>query len=297
MKKQLMYYFYFDTFEFLEVYKLHFACINSYNDIFDQYTFIIGVDDINDKNLIDYWEHIIIDNIKTNKNILFFVEKNSKEYRDGIVCYKYLISKFNEFDGLVFWGHSKRDLSWNKNLIYKWICCIHYFNSLDIDSIENTLVSYNNQYCTHGSLLSTCFGAYNKLEYMGGMYWVYPKKVLELYNNEYELMISYFNTTIFELENNEDIQSIDHINIINLFGENWFYYFMNKHNMHSFQNSFLDLNAYNGKLDVYCSFDPYVSSLDEVKYIYDDNLWSDMNNYYNKIINDIKGAKEKENPD
>ena len=270
------------------LYKLHLNCIKLYNDIFDQYTFIIGVDNIDDKDLIDHWKNIIQTYINSNKKILFIIEKNEPEFRDGIICYKYLISKFNEFDGLVFWGHSKRDLSLDKNLIYKWICCIHYFNSLDINSIENTLVSYNNQYCAHGSLLSTCAGAYNKLEYMGGMYWVYPKKIIQLYEDEYNKMISYIETTKYQLEINDDIRSILYnINIINLFGEEWFYYFMNKHNMHSFQNSFLDLNSYNGKTDVYCSFDPYIQSLDEVKYIYDDNLWSDMNNYYNKIINEL----------
>ena len=287
MKKQLIYYFYFDTFEFLEVYKLHFACINSYNDIFDKYTFIIGVDDINDKQLIDYWKRIIIDNIKTNKSIEFIIDQNSTDYRDGIICYKYLISKLNEFDGLVFWGHSKRDLAWNKDLIYKWICCIHYFNSLNTNYIESILLSYNNKYCAHGSLLSYCDGAYNKLEYMGGMYWLYPKKILQLYEDEYNKMINYFNITKYQLDINDDIRDINNINKINLFGEDWFYYFMNKHNMHSYQYNLLELISYNGKLNVYYLFDPYVRSLDEVKYIYDDNLWSDMNNYYNNLINKL----------
>ena len=296
MKKQLMYYFYFDTFEFLEVYKLHFACINSYNDIFDQYTFIIGVDDIDDKNLIDHWKNIIQSYINSNKKISFFVEKNSKEYRDGIVCYKYLISKLNEFDGLVLWGHSKRDLQLDKDIVYNWITMMHYQNWCMNDHIENTLCSLDNNYCCHGPFLSYKNGSFNKLFYMGGMYWIYPKKVLQLFEKEYIEMINYIELVKYHYDNVDDCHNKTNANIINYFGELWFEYFMKEDNLHSYQISLINATTVEGSNNIYMTFDPYIMSFEDIKDIFENSFYNymmDWCNYTKEMLN----YEEKENTD
>lgn len=293
MKKQLIYYFYFDTFEFLEVYKLHLDCIKLYNDIFDQYTFIIGVNDINDNELIDHWKNIIKTYINSNK-ISFIIEKNDPILRDGIVCYKYLISKLKDYDGLVLWGHSKRDLSLDKDLIYNWITMMHYQNWCMNDQIENILTSFNNQYCCHGPFLSYLNGSLNQLFYMGGMYWLYPKKIVQLFEKEYIEMINYIELIKKYYDEVEDCHNKTNADKINYFGELWFVYFMKKENLHSYQISLINATTIEGNNNAYMIFDPYIMPFENVKDIFENTFYNYMMSWCN-YTKEMLNYEEKEN--
>jgi hypothetical protein len=62
MKKKLVFYFYI-TRENVnsEVYRVHYACLEKYIGIFDEVLFVISVDDVNDFELINSFEHRLTD--------------------------------------------------------------------------------------------------------------------------------------------------------------------------------------------------------------------------------------------
>lgn len=291
MKKELFYYFYIDSDEYYEVYKLHLECLKWYINVFNKVNIILSLDDTNNTYYIDLWKDRITTYLQYNDDINFIIVQNDPKYREGIHFYNLVFSQLYNFDSLIFWGHGKRDFEFDKNIIYNWICGIHYLNSLNINEIEKILLSYNNQYCTHGPFIEYYNFIANSLLYSGAMYWVYPKKILDLFAEQYNMANEYYlNILYFD---NSDIK-FDNI-ILYSIAENWMSFFLLLKNMHHYQISPIKNIHFNNKNISYSYYDPYIHSLDYIKEYFNEDLFNDMINYCNNIKSTIIDVKEKEN--
>ena len=294
MKKELFYYFYIDSDDYYEVYKLHLECLKDYINVFNKVNIILSLDDTNNTYYIDLWKDRITTYLQYNDDINFIIVQNDVKYREGIHFYNLIFSQLYKFDSLIFWGHGKRDFYDDKNNIYNWISGMHYLNSLNINEIENTLVSYNNQYCVHGPFIEYYNFMPNNLFYWGAIYWLYPKKILDLFIEQYNIINEYY-LNILYFDNNDDMQFDN--KIMYSIAENWMSSFLLLKNMHHYQIGpiknmhFLKNNIF------YSYYDPYIYSLDHIKEYFNEDLFNNMINYCNNIKSTIVDVKEKENTD
>lgn len=269
MNKHLIYYLYCNSYKFLEVYALHFNCINSYNDIFDKYTFILAFDNINDNDLINYWKNIVKTYIKTDKEIEFIIVANNPIIREGIHFYNYVFKRLNKFNNeLILWAHGKCDLNFNKDYIYSWITLLYYQLSF-VGEIEDYLI--NDKYCHVGGLLTECISNFTNVHYSGSFYWIYPDKILSNYKDRYNIINHIYDNYINNLNVEDNI-----IYYIRMFAENWFNLFFNK-------NDFKTIGQKNILVE---SLLPMQN--DMMMYFYQSNNIYKFNIYLNNII-DLKG--------
>ena len=119
-------------------YIMHLICLESISNYtyntFDEIIFIISINDLN-SNLIYELKCKLIEIFINSKHIQFIIEKDNKAGREGYIFKKYVIDKFNEYDGLTLFFHNKRlkptySLSYNENDpdITYWIIGQYYFN-------------------------------------------------------------------------------------------------------------------------------------------------------------------------
>lgn len=187
MKKQLVFYFYIfpEWTEINERFLLHLKCLKSNIAIFNTYKFILSFDDLTNVSFIEFYKKYIVDYLELyNKNVEFVIVQNDKKYREGIHCYNELVSKLNEYDGLVFWGHGKYDLDCDFDLISYWVSFIYFIDLFSNDDIENNLI-YGDK-CIFGALLNYYDGNKSHLLYDGSFYWLYPKKIIYKYKDNLE---------------------------------------------------------------------------------------------------------------
>ena len=292
MKKELFYYFYIDSDDYYEVYKLHLECLKDYINVFNKVNIILSLDDINNTYYIDLWKDRITTYLQYNDDINFIIVQNDVKYREGIHFYNLIFSQLYKFDSLIFWGHGKRDFYYDKNNIYNWISGMHYLNSLNINEIENILVSYNNQYCVHGPFIEYYNFMPNNLFYWGAIYWLYPKKILDLFIEQYNITNEYY-LNILYFDNNDDIQFDN--KIMYSIAENWMSAFLLLKNMHHYQTGPIK-NIHFLKNNIsYSYYDPYIHSLDHIKKYFNEDLFNNMIDYCNNIKSTIIDVKEKEN--
>ena len=289
--KQLVYYFTCDSYEVYEVYKLHLECIKSYGDIFFKYTFILGFNDTNENELIDHWENIITNYIGNDKNIEYIIVENNKKWREGIHYYNYVYKHLNEFDGLVCWGHSKRDFAYDKNDIYTWISFCHYIMSHDISDIENKLIY--DKYLYVGPFEGFQGGNMNTTFYMGSFYWMNPKKIYHQYTDEISTFIYYMDYFFSSLNDIRDYLGSDEITSY----ERKNLYYLAEHNntmqmqyMYNYQTSLIPIITYT--IDYYnmlCLNDPYLKDVisNIINGHYNKDIINGFNNYYDNLINKL----------
>ena len=300
MKKQLIYYFYIDSYDIYEVYKVHLECIKSYDDIFFKYTFILSLDDINNQELIEYWKNIINDYIKKDKKIEYIIVQNNKLYREGIHYYNYIFKKLNEFDGLLLWGHGKRDNNYSKENIYEWIISSHYIMSHNINEIENKLIY--DKYLFSGPNLSFMNGDINKQIYQGSFYWMNPKKIYNKLKNDINIFTNFIDLVLNDIYINIQILKDKQTNIDKVirYISEFSILFKIKY-LHHFQNNLIECfyidysDNFNYTESSLTYNDLYINKFSEtIINFYNDNIKNGFKIYYENILNNIS-AKEKEN--
>lgn len=279
MIKQLFYYFYIDSYEFYEVYKIHLECLKTYINVFDNVNIILSLDDINNNELINVWKEYIQSYLSI-LNINFIIIQNNPKHREGGYFYNQILCKSENIDGLIFWGHGKRDFDFNTINVYDWICTIHYLNSFNINKLEEILSDESNEYCISGALLEKYNLSLNQLMYAGGMYWLYPKKLFKL---KHDALNNYIYVMWF-LSTNKDVFD----NRILYSGEDWTIQCLNINNMHYFQKSLIDNIHYviNDTM-VASRYDYLLDGINIVKDYIGDELFESIMNYSNKIINNV----------
>jgi len=226
MNKTLIYIFYCrnNFFEYDEVFKLHLELLYKNINIFNYYKFILSFDDLNNNDIIEFYINYISTYLQLKDKNGFVIVQNSPNNREGIHFFEQIILNLNEYDGLIFFGHNKTDLGYNKENIYNWIIGAHFINFYDINDIENKLT--NDKYIAYGAFpqywqSNECEQVMAKGTYMytGSFYWFYPKKILENNKDELLLYIDYlinFLSDDFVKDNN-----IDTNNEFKYFAEVW----------------------------------------------------------------------------
>ena len=81
--------------EITSIHKLHINLLKLFIDKFQIKDFIITIDDIENIELIENHREYIVSNLGNDVNI--FIEKNDKFNREGIIYYKYVINKLDEY--------------------------------------------------------------------------------------------------------------------------------------------------------------------------------------------------------
>lgn len=297
INKQLIYYFYLDSYEIYEIYKIHLECILSYGDIFSKYIFILSVDDLDNYELIDFWKLVIQDYLKKN-NIEFIIVKNNSTYREGLYWFEFIYKHLNDFDGLICWGHGKRDFQYYQRHIYEWVISSHYIMSKDIKEIERALVE--DKYLFSGPYLSINNGNIRNCMYTGGFYWLYPKKI---YNQYKEIIDTYIlgNELYFDKIKNHLVEP----NIITDYDEE-IKYLVETNNLispnieycHHYQNQYIKVYHYktsdNRIYEINIMYYQVDFSNDLVNY-YNQNIINREGflKYYNKIMDNINKCQEK----
>ena len=115
--------------EITSIHKLHINLLKTFIDKFKIKDFIITIDDTENIESIEKHKNYIISNLGNDINI--FIEKNDKFNREGIIYYKYVISKLDEYSAnneLLFFGHLKGISNDDLNNTIKWISLMYYFN-------------------------------------------------------------------------------------------------------------------------------------------------------------------------
>ena len=299
--KTIVYYFYIDSDEFYEVYKLHLECLKVYKDIVNKYIIILAINDLNDNILIDIWKTRIQEYLNSD-NIEFHIEQNFPQYREGIYYFKYIISNLQNYDGLVLFGHGKRDFLDNKNNIYEWITSCHYILSHDINYIEEKLIY--DKYLFFGPHKSQYLIYPNVTIYQGAFYWLNPKKIYNTNKESIDRFIDHINYFLNFVNNlsNIDNFTIEQSKVILMLAENNFILNMNSEYMadyyqneiihvmliETFNNSTMYFQAYS-KNEFYT--ESFLNICDKF-YNLDFFDKDDYLNYHNTILNNINGKKE-----
>lgn len=132
--KRLVFHFYVPSmWKTLKSVELHLNCLRQYSFIFDEALFVISVDNLEDTELINEFEHTLL-NLGFKGNISFKVEENTMLF-EAKTLNEEIFQKLETLEGITFFGHSKgignelRDsLEWDK--LETWICGL-YFLSLE----------------------------------------------------------------------------------------------------------------------------------------------------------------------
>lgn len=151
----------------LEILKLHFKCLRIYSYIFNESTFILSMDDINDSKSICEIETILLE--YGYINVHFKIVNNTTMY-ESLTLQNEIIERLDKLDGLTLFGHSKGV----GNEIYKqcsieniklWVAGLYYSCLSDIKDVERALMGVR----------GSSYGAFkNKSEYLDNKYhWVY----------------------------------------------------------------------------------------------------------------------------
>lgn len=201
IKKTLCYYWYLDNdvYEFHDIYKFHVNCIKSWPKIFDEVIFILSVNDTTNTSFIEYWINKF--NNAFDFHIKFIVVQN-QIYCEGIHFYNIIFKDLQNIDGLVFWGHAKRDFEYDIDNIKTWIGLHHYINSTYHKDIEDKLL-YDN--CLFGGTLLTSDHSHRSFQiyYNGSFYWFFPKKIYKKYNYIINELIYMYDNYILNKPANE----------------------------------------------------------------------------------------------
>lgn len=145
MKKTLIYHLYLNNdIDSNIIYKIHYKCLKHYAVIFDKMKFIISIDDLNDKNLIEKGIKWVLD-ISNGIPIIIKIVKND-EYREARTFYDEIYNN-NEDRGLVYWGHSKGlsniyNNMFNCESIKKWVCTMYFYNLELVKDVENLFFKF-----------------------------------------------------------------------------------------------------------------------------------------------------------
>lgn len=154
------------------IFNLHLNLLSFYQHIFDDVQINIACDDIH-YPLLNKIKHKILDIFnRDDQNVCIKIVQNTN-VREGKTCYEEIFAPGTEYNGIVFFGHSKgltNVLTEPNNMknIKHWVCALYYFSLNFMDECEHYLV---NNSAFYGSILN----AYKETTswiYSGSFYWV-----------------------------------------------------------------------------------------------------------------------------
>lgn len=150
IKKKLVFYLYGSD-KMPEIYNLHFLCINLFQNIFDEFQFVISVDN-NNQQTFEKYKSILQSCIEYRKAEYIMIKNDpvSREYNPFKTFVIEQIPKLR--DTWLFYAHGKgMSDDWaDTNIVRRWIMAMYYFNLNYIDDVEN---KFHNGYDAYGTML------------------------------------------------------------------------------------------------------------------------------------------------
>ena len=191
MKKKLVYHIWCPTSELTDeqrfIFNLHFQLLKYYSNIFDDVQINVACDDL-EFPLINKIRHKILDIFNRADQNVYIKTVQNTQLREGKTCYEEVFAPGSEYDGIVFFGHTKGLTNVLKINIFDsikyWVCALYWFSLNFMDECEHYM---NNTEAFYGSLL-------NKYEdralwiYSGSFYWT------NIHNVKYRLSYTSSNT-------------------------------------------------------------------------------------------------------
>lgn len=178
------------------IYAVHAYFLKKYSHIFDDAVFIISVDDVNDRQLIEDAEKFLIE--CGFKSITFKVEENSRFY-EVETFNKYIVQHMDTLNGLTFFGHVKGITDYyNPNMdreaILLWVASLYYLGLEFYKEAE--WAAYTAQSCFFGGPMmlydknSDIYLPKNLFMYSGSFYWINCKEVYKRFNGQFPDIIN-----------------------------------------------------------------------------------------------------------
>lgn len=252
-----------ETFD-CEVNRLHFKCLETYANVFDEMLFVLSLDDINDLELIRMAENKLLQ-MHTNGTITFSVVKNT-ELRETEAFKREIVDKMPE-EKLVFFGHNKGITNikkYGKDNIMYWISGMYFFSLNYMDEVVDKLIgrpsfSYGSM-LTKNDITNIRYG----WAYIGTFFWI-NSAILYDHIKRFNIELPHCTNRFYDEEFLGNVYSMDFFAL-------------------SHENRYL----MNGG-------DYYRNSRLYVKLIYENNGLDEFNAFYDKIINELGINLEKKN--
>lgn len=215
MKLKLVYYFYAPADRYFPtIYKYHFACLKRYMNMFDDILIIIAVDDVNNKELINYIENIFI-NFGVYKNISFKIYKNDPYLREAIAFKNEIVDTLDTSEYLTFFGHSKGFTNIFSGALKYWVLSMYYFALEDIEEVKRKMIDGLCVFYGFAIMRGSCVSSKYKWHFPGSMFWIncphlnmeYGNQIPKLGNRSY---VEMFPGSVIDLPlNNNEIHKVD----------------------------------------------------------------------------------------
>lgn len=176
MKKKLVFHLYCgEGWEHNEAIKIHFACLKHYQNVFDEMLIVLAIDGETNGEVASSVRKKIVEEI-THPFLTIKMVKNTA-YREAKTFYDEVIDQ--DYDGIVFFGHSKGYTNFNnkenkKKNIIEWIIGCYWLSLEFLDEAEIMLAHgtkyYNGNF--YGSFKIAKGGRPSKdSAYMGTFFW------------------------------------------------------------------------------------------------------------------------------
>ncbi len=137
-KKRLVYYIYVPKAGLPEIYKYHFACLEYFSNVFDEYSITIAADDVNDQNILAV-ESLFLK--FGYKNISFNVIENNNNYREVCAFKTDILDKLKTDTSLTFFAHAKGASNVFNDSLIIWICSMYYFCLNFMDNMIHKMIN------------------------------------------------------------------------------------------------------------------------------------------------------------
>jgi len=132
-------------------YRIHLLCLEKclqHYNLFDECIFIIQATDVNNP-LINELKHILSEYTINIKKVSYIIEENDPYEREGGIFEKYIINKFNDYDGLTLFFHNKGlNKAYGDTLdtwCSRWIIGEYYYLMLHIKDWFGDFLHLNNK--------------------------------------------------------------------------------------------------------------------------------------------------------
>ena len=240
-----------DSFDNDYIYKLHFKCLEYYSYVFDEATFIITANDFDNKLIWDA-QYRISNIFNPFCKLKFIIEKNDKEYREGIHFYNYVLKRLDKYDGLTMFGHTKGVFNYDVQDIdvSDWVLALYHFNLSYMYDVDNKLI-YDKCYYLYAGVYSSRKSCH-MIPYWyanGSFYWMNCKKIAK-YIKDNNIDID----DIIYKDNYRSIRYVAELFFPKLFDETKISFF----DMSILKNNWMSKKYGYIKFDVYSHFDEYL---------------------------------------
>lgn len=173
--------------ELPQIYKLHFACIEKYKNIFNNSIFVLSVDEGCSEELLNFYKRKIIE-IGIRGNISIKIKKNTA-YREASTFKEEIVDKLSELNGITYFIHGKGITNFgrtdiNPDSVNEWVLSSYYQLFSKPDYVVKSLISENTGICYGAFLFNNDFCLTNHDWYFSGSFQaINTKKLLNYINN------------------------------------------------------------------------------------------------------------------